>query len=148
MTVRLLQWGLGAAIVTAAAAAAPRADAADEQAIRQAVQYYFDGGRLGDSATMRKAFQTDVAHMFYVRNGQLVDVPIPEFIARTERKGTPGFVADTFQRRVVLVNVAGTSAIAKLETVRPDQVIVDYMALLKIDGQWQIVNKIFDRLPR
>ena len=148
MTPRLLLWGAGTLAVAAAMAAAPRADAADEQAIRQAVQFYFDGGRLGDSATMRKAFRTDVAHMFFVREGKLVDVPIPEFVARTERKGTPGFAPDTFPRRVVMVDVAGTSAIAKLETVRPDQVIVDYMALLKIDGQWQIVNKIFDRLPR
>lgn len=148
MTSRLLLWGLGTVVVTAGFAAVPRADLADEQAIRQAVQYYFDGGRLGDSATMRKAFRTEVAHMFFVRDGKLVDVPIPEFVARTERKGTPGFAPDTFTRRVVMVDVAGTSAIAKLETVRPDQVVVDYMALLKIDGQWQIVNKIFDRLPR
>ena len=148
MKPRLLLWGVGALAVSAGVAAAPRGDAADEQAIRQAVQYYFDGGRLGDSATMRKAFRTDVAHMFYVREGKLVDVPIPEFVARTERKGTPGFAPDTFPRRVVMVDVTGTSAFAKLETVRPAQVVVDYMALLKIDGQWQIVNKIFDRLPR
>ena len=147
MTARLWLVGLGSVVITAGFAA-PRADTADEQAVRQAVQYYFDGGRLGDSATMRKAFRTEVAHMFFVRDGNLVDVPIPEFVARTERKGTPGFAPDTFTRRVVMVDVAGTSAIAKLETVRPDQIIVDYMALLKIDGQWQIVNKIFDRLPR
>jgi hypothetical protein len=83
-----------------------------------------------------------------VREGKLVDVPIPEFVARTERKHAPGFTPDTFPRRVVLVDIAGTSAVAKLETRRPDLLIVDYMSLLKIDGRWQIVNKIFDRVPR
>lgn len=39
-------------------------------------------------------------------------------------------------------------AMAKLEMVTPRQVIVDYRALLKVDGEWVIVNKIFDRVPR
>lgn len=121
---------------------------ADEAAIRQAVQYYFDGGRNADSATMRKAFQTDVAHMFYVQDGRLVDVPIPEFVRRAGARRTGSFTPDTFARRVVMVDVAGTSAVAKLETITPTNVVVDYMALLKIGGEWRIVTKIFDRIPR
>jgi hypothetical protein len=141
---------LGGAVLFALVAAAPppAADPADEAAIRETVQFYFDGGRLGDSATMARAFHVGVAHMLYVRDGKLVDVPIPEFVARTERKHAPGFTPDTFPRRVVLVDIAGTSAVAKLETRRPDMLIVDYMSLLKIDGRWQIVNKVFDRVPR
>lgn len=120
----------------------------DEEGIRRAVQYYFDGSRNADSAAMRKAFQTDVAHMFFIRDGKLVDVPIPEFVRRSGERRTSTFVPDTFTRRVVMVDVAGTSAIAKLETVMPNQLVVDYMALLKIDGEWRVVTKIFDRLPR
>lgn len=136
----VLVGGLG---VTAA-----RRQTADEQAIRRTVQYYFDGGRNADSATMRKAFRLDVAHMLYVRDGKLVDVPIPEFVRRIGAQRSADFQPDTFPRRVVLVDVAGTSAVAKLETVVPGRLVVDYMALLKIDGEWQIVNKIFDRVPQ
>lgn len=119
----------------------------DEAAIRQAVQYYFDGSRNADSATMRKGFRTDVAHMFFVRDSQLVDVPIPEFLARVAGGRRPGFQPDTLRRRVVMIDVAGNAAVAKLETVTPGQRVVDYMSLLKINGRWQIVTKIFDRLP-
>lgn len=148
MTRTTLLMGLTLLAAVSATAAARRADTADEQAIKRTVQFYFDGSRQGDSSIMRQAFRADVAHMFFVREGKLVDVPIPEFITRSERKGAPDFKADSFPRRVVMVDIAGTSAIAKLETLRPDQTIIDYMALLKIDGQWTIVNKIFDRLPR
>jgi hypothetical protein len=34
--------------------------------------------------------------------------------------------------------------LAKLELKRPSSLIYDYMSLLKIDGEWLIVNKIFD----
>lgn len=124
------------------------AQSSDEAGIRRAVQFYFDGSRNADSAAMRQAFQTDVAHMLFVRDGKVVDVPIPDFVRRTGERRTAAFAPDTFTRRVVMIDVAGTSAIAKLETVTPSSLIVDYMALLKIDGDWRVVNKIYDRLPR
>ena len=137
-----------AVLGTAAAVQAGTQSSTDEAGIRRAVQYYFDGSRHADSAAMRRAFQTDVAHMLYVRDGKLLDVPIPEFVRRTGERRTVGFVPDTFPRRVVMVDVAGTSAVAKLETVTPQALVVDYMSLLKIDGEWRVVNKIFDRVPR
>ena len=120
----------------------------DEQGIRQAVQYYFDGGRNADSATMGKGFEQSVAHMIYVRDNKLNDVPIPDFLARIHNQRTPEFKPDSNQRRVVSVDFAGTSGIAKLETITATNRVIDYMALLKVDGRWKIVNKIFDRVPR
>ena len=121
---------------------------ADEQGIRQAVQYYFDGSRNGDSAIMGKAFDRSVAHMLYVRENKVQDVPIPEFLGRIGQPRPAGSRPDTNQRRVVSVDFAGNSGIAKLETITPENVVIDYMALLKVDGRWWIVNKIFDRVPR
>ena len=46
------------------------------------------------------------------------------------------------------VDVVGDAAVAKLELKRPDAVITDYMSLLKVDGRWQIVNKIYTRETR
>ena len=121
---------------------------ADEQAIRQAVQYYFDGGRNADSATMGKAFEPSVAHMLYVRDNKLNDVPIPQFLARIAAQRTPEFKPDNNQRRVVSVDFAGNAAIAKLEITTPENLVIDYMSLLRVNGEWKIVNKIFDRVPR
>ena len=120
----------------------------DEQGIRQAVQYYFDGSRNADSATMGKGFDAAVAHMLFVRENKVQDIPIPVFLGRIAQGHTADFRPDTNERRVVSVDFAGNAGIAKLETITPEHRVIDYMALLKVDGHWKIVNKIFDRVPR
>jgi protease I len=120
---------------------------ADEAAVRQTVQYYFDGGKNRDSVALRKAFHPE-ARMLFAKDGKLVVVPIGEYIARVaESTLKPGEV-DSTRRRVTSVDVAGDAAIARLELERPDAVLTDYMSLLKVDGRWQIVNKIFTREAR
>ena len=131
----------------AAGAADLSARWADEAAIRQTIQYYFDGDRNRDSLTLRKAFHPD-ARMLFAREGKLVVVPIGEYITRVgSEKAAPGAV-DSTERKVVSVDVEGDAAVAKLELRRPEVVLTDYMSLLKVDGRWLIVNKIFSRKTR
>lgn len=136
-----------AAALVLAGAADLSARWADEAAIRRTVQYYFDGGKNRDSVALRKAFHPE-ARMLFAKDGKLVVVPIGEYIARVAgTKLKPGEV-DSTTRRVAEVDVAGDAAIAKLELVRPDALLTDYMSLLKVDGRWMIVNKIFARETR
>ena len=44
-----------------------------------------------------------------------------------------------------MVDVSGNAAVAKLELESPEATITDYMSLLKVDGEWTVVGKIFDR---
>jgi hypothetical protein len=117
---------------------------ADEAAIRQTVQYYFDGGKNRDSLTLRKAFHPE-ARMLFARDGKLVVVPIGEYITRVGSESLKPGEVDSTERKVVSVDVVGDAAVAKLELKRPNAVLTDYMSLLKVDGRWLIVNKIFTR---
>jgi hypothetical protein len=136
-----------AAALLLAGAADLSARWADEAAIRQTVQYYFDGGKNRDSVALRKAFHPE-ARMLFAKDGKLVVVPIGEYIARSaENKLKPGEV-DSTKRRVVEVDVVGDAAVAKLELERPNALITDYMSLIKVENRWQIVNKIFTRETR
>jgi protease I len=136
-----------AAALLLAGAADLSARWADEAAIRQTVQYYFDGGKNRDSVALRKAFHPE-ARMLFAKDGKLVVVPIGEYIARVaEDRLKPGEV-DSTRRRVTSVDIAGDAAIARLELERPDVLLTDYMSLLKVDGRWRIVNKIFTRETR
>ena len=135
------------AALLAAGAADLSARWADEAAIRQTVQYYFDGGKHRDSLTLRKAFHPE-ARMLFARDGKLVVVPIGEYITRVgSERLRPGEV-DSTERKVVSVDVVGDAAVAKIELGRPDALLTDYMSLLKVDGRWLIVNKIFTREMR
>ena len=108
----------------------------DDEAIRATVQHYFDSGY-----EMRKAFYPD-ATMWYVRDGTLHQVPIQDFLKRVEANA--GKPKSEVTKSVVSIDRFGNAAVAKLELKRPNSVIYDYMSLLKIDGEWKIVNKIFD----
>jgi hypothetical protein len=136
----LLPVALGAALTTAGVASRYP----DETAIKQTIQYYFDGGRMGDSVTLRKAFHPD-ARMLFVRDSALTAIPIGEYITRVGQNPPKPGAVDSTKRRIVNVDIAGDAAVAKLELERPDMLVTDYMSLLRIDGKWVIVNKIFSR---
>lgn len=108
----------------------------DDEAIRATVQHYFDSGY-----EMRKAFYPD-ATMWYIRDGQLHQVPIQDFLDRVESNA--GKTQGEVTKSIVSIDRFGNAAVAKLELLYPNSVIYDYMSLLKIDGEWKIVNKIFD----
>jgi hypothetical protein len=130
------------ALSVAAATAAPR-ESADEAAIRQTVQLYFDGG-----AKLNDAFHPD-ARMLYVKEGKFQLVPIADFIAKSvawAAKPKDASYAEPV-KRVASIDVAGNAAVAKLEIVKPGWTTTDYMSLLKVDGHWVIVNKVFDSSP-
>ena len=138
---------LAAVVILAPISMAARQQSADEQEIRRVVTaYYFEGGRTADSSLTRQAFDLQRAHMFYVQADTLVDVPIPEYVRRVgSGRQRPNFQPDTNQRRIVMVDVSGTAAVAKLEIRTATAVLTDYMSLLKVGGRWTIVNKIFSR---
>ena len=133
----------GAALAFTAPAA--RSERADEAAIRATLERYFSG----KADVMATAFAPG-ANMVYVRDS-LIIVPIPQFIdrIRTQEKAAAGQPPkqDTSVKRIASVDIAGTAAIARLETERGDRLVVDYMSLLNIKGEWLIINKSFDMIP-
>ena len=136
--------GVGLVLMVAAGAALPATDA-DEQAIRQHIErHYFDGVRRSDTAVAHGAFHP-VAKMFFVRDGKLVERSIPDWLADIARNAPKPAQPDSFKRRVLDVDVSGNAATAKLQLDYANAVIIDYMSLLKENGQWLIVSKIFDR---
>lgn len=126
---------LSATIGGASLSARAAADA-DDEAIRATIQHYFDGGHQ-----MRKGFHAE-ASMWYVRDGALHQVPIEDFLSRVEANADKPQGEVT--KSIVSIDRFGNAAVAKLELDRPTSMIYDYMSLLKIDGEWKIVNKIFD----
>ena len=137
----------GLTLVAAVTAAVPNMDS-DEQAIRQHIErHYFDGVRRSDTALAHGAFHP-VASMYFIREGKLVQRSIPDWLADIARNAPKPAQPDSFKRRVLDVDVSGNAATAKLQLDYANSVIIDYMSLLKENGQWRIVNKIFDRKPK
>jgi Putative lumazine-binding len=132
----------GAAGLTAATRTAP-----DEQAIRRHIErYYFEGVRHSDTAAAHRTFHP-VAVMYSIREGKLAERSIPDWLTAIAERAPNPPKPDAVQRRVVSVDVTGTAAVAKTELIQPEAVVTDYLSLLKVDGEWTVVGKIFDRRP-
>ena len=135
----LLTLSLLLLFVTPLWAAGPSAGAEDA-AVRAAIEHYFQGHATGDGAHYRKVFHPE-SKLFFVRDGKFAQRTSEEYIA-----GAPGKAPeDEAQRKRTIdwIDVTGDTAVAKLTLTYPAVTFTDYMALLKIDGEWKIVNKMF-----
>jgi protease I len=114
---------------------------ADETAVRACLQEYMSG----DGNRMEKAFHTS-ATMKYIdaATGEFKDVPIADFIARVKANTTKS------ERKIeiVSVNIEGAAANGKIKIETDKVIMYDYMNMLKINGEWKIVSKIFSRMNK
>ena len=119
--------------------------ASDEDEIRAVVGKYFEAHATGAAAPLREAFHPDW-RMMSVKEGALV--------TRTLEQYTSGFTgkapADEAQRKrsIEQIDITGNAAMAKIRLDYPAATLTDYMLLLKIDGKWQVVSKIFNAVPK
>lgn len=80
--------------------------------------------------------------MKYIRNGAYTEVNALAFFKKGMDPSRPKSERIT---RIVSINITGNAANAVLEIEYPTFFFIDYMNLLKIDGEWKVVNKIFHR---
>jgi hypothetical protein len=115
----------------------------DEEGVKECLQNYMSG--IGDR--VEKAFHAS-ATMKYVdyKTGEFKDIPIAEFISRV--KSNPNAGKSDRKIEIVSMNVEGNAAQAKIKIESGAVVMNDYMNLLKINGEWKIVSKIFSRNDR
>ena len=116
------------------------AENAEETAVRAAIEHYMQGHATGDGAHFRLAFHPD-SKLFFTREGKLASWTSEEYIGRA--KGTPAADEAQRKRRIDFVDITGDAAAAKLTLEYPEVTFTDYLSLLKVDGEWKIVNKTF-----
>src|ERR1044072_942654 len=117
-----------------------RAQNAEEMAVRETIENYFRGHATGNGDYFKKAFHAD-AKLFWIRDGQLAERTSAEFI--NGASGQPAPDEARRKRSIESVDITGNAAIVKVALDYPDAHIIDYMSMLKVDGQWKIVNKTF-----
>ena len=117
-----------------------RAQNAEEMAVRETIENYFRGHATGNGDYFKKAFHAD-AKLFWIRDGQLAERTSAEFINGASGKPAPDEAKR--KRSIESVDITGNAAIVKVALDYPDAHIIDYMSMLKVDGEWKIVNKTF-----
>ena len=116
-----------------------QAQKTDYELVEQTINYYLEGGTNNDWDMLKKAFHKN-ATMKSIGEEGYREINALEFFKKAMKPG-PKSNRKTF---VSQITVSGNAANARLEIVTPDLIIVDFMNLLKVDGEWKIVSKIFD----
>lgn len=123
--------------------ATARAD--EKDAVRVPLENYLKGHATGDPEYMKKAFYTE-GKLIFIKDGKYTTRTFEEYIAGMS--GKPAADEDKRKRWIESIDIAGNMAIGKIILDYPSGKFTDYMTLLKIDGEWKIVNKSFYVEPK
>lgn len=125
---------------------AQKADA-EQLAVRIPLENYIKAHATGDGSNLGKSFYPE-AKIQGIRpdNGELVNFKFEDYVKTFP--GKPAGDEAARKRRIETVEITKNAAIAKLVFDYPTIKITDYMLLLKIDGEWKIVNKIAQGEPK
>src|SRR5688500_17973695 len=108
------------------------AQMSDKDAVRVPLENYIKGHATGDGEYMKKAFHTD-GNLIFIRDGKVTNRSFAEYIAGFTGKAAAD--EDKRKRSIESVDVAGNAATGKIVLDYPNARIVDYMSLLKINGE-------------
>jgi hypothetical protein len=134
-------------LLTAAAAFAQKPAAkqdesakTEEAAVRAVVETYLRGLKHNDVESLKQAFWPEAKLFFVKRDGQLGQL--------TQTQWHAGFAASAGKEeqgslRITALDITGDAASVKVFEDYPTSVYIDYLSLLKLDGHWKIVNKIY-----
>ncbi|WP_029758725.1 nuclear transport factor 2 family protein [Fusobacterium nucleatum] len=106
------------------------------------VNYYGKGGKEAKSEIMKPGFH-EKAEMFSIdEKGKLVGEPVGESLFPViDNHFRPSPEAEAV---IVYIDINGTAASARVDTNDLSGFcFTDYFNLLKVEGKWLIVNKIF-----
>ena len=134
-----LVFPLALAVLLGAAPLAAQQDT-DEAGVRAVLNHYIQGHATGDGSHMRIAFHPN-ANLYFIRDGKYAERTSADYAAGFS--GRPAADEGQRKRRIESVDIAGTAAQAKIVLEYPGVTFTDYMTLLKLDGEWKIVAKVF-----
>ncbi len=119
---------------------------ADEKdSARIPLENYIKGQATGNPEFIRLAFHKDARIMAF-RDGKLLNLSAEEFAGRFNGKAAEDEAKRV--RKIESLEISGNAAVGKIVLDYPTVKFVDYMSLLKIDGEWKIVNKTFYAEPK
>ncbi len=114
-------------------------DVSEHDAIAKTVQHYIDGAKSGSGDDMKPAFHKD-ATIFGYAGADLFAGPIQRLLDWNDENGP----AAELEARIASVDVVDTVATVRLELNNlAGSRYTDMFTLLKVDGEWKIMNKVF-----
>ena len=116
----------------------------ETEAVKQVVQRYIDGTYCADTAMLKGVFHEKAVMNGFLGPTLLLADPTP-FIEDIGSAPSMKSNNDPYKAEVKSIHVEGNVAsVALSETgFRGEAAMVDFFHLIKIDGEWKIISKLF-----
>ena len=120
---------------------------AERSAVRVPLENYIRAHATGDGRELGRSFHPE-AKIQGIKpdDGRFISFEFADYVKTFSGRPAPDEAAR--KRRIESIEITRNAAVAKLVFDYPAVKITDYLLLLKIDGQWKIVNKIAQGEPR
>lgn len=112
----------------------------DYEAVIAVAQKYVDGLRVGSAESVAQAFHKD-AVMYGFTNGELLGGPISNLFDFVKQNGK----APEITTRLDVLAITPTTAVVRVD-MEKDAIGADYndyLTLIKIDGEWKVIAKVY-----
>ena len=111
----------------------------EHKLIESTIQHYIDGARSGKGNDMKPAFHKDATIFGYI-GSDLFAGPIQKLFDWNDENGP----ATDIVSMIVQIDIEGSIATVRLESDNwTGHKFTDFFTLLKVDGTWKIMNKVF-----
>jgi Putative lumazine-binding len=124
------------------------ASPADHAAIKAVIQTYLDGLYEGDADKLAAAFHPTSALAQATDSGIQI-TPRDTWLTAVKGRPSPKSQGAVRGDEILSIDVAGPAmAFVKLRCQIPPRYFTDQLSLLKIDGRWQVAQKVFQTETR
>lgn len=111
--------------------------------IETVLRDYLDGLYRCDTVLLAQVFHPDALYATAVGN-ELEVLSMPEYFGVVAQRDPPARAGAQRKERILSIDIAGPeTAMVKLECRFFQKDYVDFLTLIRIDGRWQIIAKIF-----
>ena len=115
----------------------------DTASIEAAVKTYLDGLYEGDADKLARVFHPTSA-LTYEQDGKLAVLPRDKWLELVRGRPSPKSRGLARYDEILQIDQASpTMAFVKLKCAIPPRFFTDYLSLLKIDGAWQVAQKVY-----
>lgn len=115
----------------------------DFEAVERVLQLYFDGLHHSDTGRLGQVFHPQALYAS-ATEGTLLVRNMAEYFAVVEVRPSPASKGEARADRVVAIEFAGpVTALARVECRIAPKRFIDLLTLVRLDGRWQIVAKVF-----
>ncbi len=112
-------------------------------AVAAALTTYFDGLHHSDTSRLRNVFHPDAIYVC-ATDGKLLKLSMQEYFPIVDKRPSPASRNDPRTDRILEIQFAGhVTAFARVECSIAPKSFIDFLTLIKLDGKWQIISKVF-----